>query len=42
MCGFLFLRYRLMEKWANKEERPASGSLVQLLTEAGITKLVLA
>ncbi|KAK4012497.1 dihydropteridine reductase-like [Daphnia magna] len=32
----------LMEKWANKEERPASGSLVQLLTEAGITKLVLA
>ena len=31
-----------MEKWANKEERPASGSLVQLLTEAGVTKLVLA
>ena len=29
-----------MEKWTNKEERPANGSLVQLLTEAGITKLV--
>lgn len=33
---------RLMEGWTNKEDRPASGSLVQLLTEAGVTKLVFA
>ncbi|EFX86014.1 hypothetical protein DAPPUDRAFT_127519 [Daphnia pulex] len=32
----------MMEKWANKEDRPASGSLVQLLTETGVTKLVCA
>lgn len=32
----------MMERWIEKEDRPASGSLVQLITEAGTTKLVVA
>jgi hypothetical protein len=31
-----------MERWTNKDDRPVSGSLVQLITEAGETKLVIA
>ena len=31
-----------MERWTNQEDRPASGSLVQLITEASETKLVVA
>ncbi len=30
-----------MNGWIKKEARPTSGSLVQLITEAGITKLVM-
>merc|ERR1712071_699909 len=32
----------LMERWANKEDRPPNGSLVQLLTENSVTRLVYA
>ena len=31
-----------MERWANKEDRPPNGSLVQLLTENSVTRLVYA
>ena len=31
-----------MERWTNNEDRPTNGSLVQLITENGVTKLVLA
>ena len=29
-----------MERWTNGEDRPASGSLIQLITENGETQLV--
>jgi len=32
----------LMEQWTNKEDRPPNGSLVQLITENGDTKLIFA
>ena len=32
----------MMGRWIEKDERPISGSLVQLITEAGATKLVIA
>ena len=31
-----------MEQWTNKEDRPPNGSLVQLITENGDTKLIFA
>ena len=32
----------LMERWTVGEDRPNNGSLVQLITENGVTKLVTA
>jgi hypothetical protein len=32
----------LMERWTVGEDRPANGSLVQLITENGVTNLVTA